>query len=75
MSDNKTIRTKLEELGFPNPKDICESEYSAIYDVVFHSLDGCEPGTEVEFIDAILDQFETAARELRQLLNRHKSRS
>lgn len=51
---------------FTDPDHIGESEYRTIYDFCADALADAEPGTEIEFVVAILEQFEDWARRLRQ---------
>lgn len=53
---------------FPNPDDICQSEYRAIYDCVKDGLEDVPPGTDLATISTMLQEFSCWAQALLERL-------
>lgn len=75
MTTAMTTALRFASWGFPDPRDVGQSEYLAIHDCISDGLEGCEPGEERDLADAMLEEFESWARSLREKLHKRVGKS
>lgn len=54
--------------NFPDPDNICQMEYRAIYEHIKETLDDCPEEERFELAVSMLEEFESWAKELKDIL-------